>query len=348
VSKGAEIYDGNLWYRPSGTGFDAAFLQTLDTSTNTTVSYGGLRTSSPGGLAPLIGSTLWNKTLSYYTPGWETNGVQVLPPADPQIPNYTTGDYRPTAASPAATGAINITGKTGWLGNNLVAWRGAVPPVTDGVTSGLMGYWKLDEGTGTTAADSSGRSHPGTLISSPTWRGGELGGALTFNGTLPRVEAADSADFDFGTTGNFSVSSWFQATPGCDGTILVKGSTGTLQKRYYMYVRQISGVGQLQFNMCDGTNSRTITTTTAVDDGFWHQATATVDRAGLFKLYIDGVLVNQSSASGMGSLDATTFPVQVGQTFDGSLDDVRIYNRALTQTEIQSLYDMGAHVGAQH
>ena len=49
------------------------------------------------------------------------------------------------------------------------------------------GYWKLDEGSGSTAADSSGNGHPGTLVSSPTWTTGELGGGLAFNGTSQYV-----------------------------------------------------------------------------------------------------------------------------------------------------------------
>src|SRR5438128_9156769 len=78
-------------------------------------------------------------------------------------------------------------------------------------TQGLVGYWKFDESTGTTAIDSSGLGNNGTLTNGPTWTAGKVNGALSFDGTNDYVELPNEASFNF--TNNFAVSVWMK-TPG--------------------------------------------------------------------------------------------------------------------------------------
>jgi len=67
----------------------------------------------------------------------------------------------------------------------LVLFLVIVPPSAHAadITTGLVGYWQLDETSGTTARDASGRGNPGTLVHNPAWASGKFGGAVSFNGT---------------------------------------------------------------------------------------------------------------------------------------------------------------------
>src|SRR5690349_16688012 len=58
--------------------------------------------------------------------------------------------------------------------------------------STVVGYWKLDDGTGTVAADSSGQGNNGTLVNGPTWTAGKVGGALQFDGVNDVVDVPNS------------------------------------------------------------------------------------------------------------------------------------------------------------
>src|SRR3990167_8862308 len=74
-------------------------------------------------------------------------------------------------------------------------------------TSGLVGYWNFDEGSGATVADSSGNGNNGTLSGGPTWVTGKVGsGALSFDGTNDYINIPSSALYDF--AGDFTVSAW--------------------------------------------------------------------------------------------------------------------------------------------
>jgi hypothetical protein len=59
-----------------------------------------------------------------------------------------------------------------------------IPIAHANITTGLVGHWKFDEGSGITAGDSSGNNNTGTLTNGPTWTTGKLGGALSFDGIL--------------------------------------------------------------------------------------------------------------------------------------------------------------------
>lgn len=80
-------------------------------------------------------------------------------------------------------------------------------------TSGLVGHWAFDEGTGTTAADGSGNGRKGTLEYGPTWAPSgacRIGGCLSFDGTDDYVRVANSAALRI--TGNITISAWIKPT----------------------------------------------------------------------------------------------------------------------------------------
>lgn len=102
------------------------------------------------------------------------------------------------------------------------------------ITTGLVGHWKFDEGSGTTAADSSGNNNTGTLINGPTWTlapsnggDGKIGGAVSFDGITQYVNSGSNTILD--NLPALSFSAWINpstATYGPQGTVVQKGHGG--------------------------------------------------------------------------------------------------------------------------
>ena len=79
------------------------------------------------------------------------------------------------------------------------------------VSAELVAHWKLDDGSGTVAIDSSGNGHDGTLMGDPQWVAGKSGGALEFNGSSDYVEVPFSESLRVLNQGDFSFAAWFSS-----------------------------------------------------------------------------------------------------------------------------------------
>ena len=209
--------------------------------------------------------------------------------------------------------------------------------------SGPVGYWKLDDGTGTSVADSSGGSHTGTFVNSPTWTAtGRINGALTFGGTTAAVSVPGTGNLaDLYLTG-MSISAWIQPTSAGGG-----GKGRILDKAYWML--RMGSANTLEFIADQWSTTFAQRTSTATIGTSWQHVavTWTGSQTGTnIHIYINGVLADGASvnAAGTASSDAG-LALKIGNNtsgnrgFAGSLDDVRIYNRILTSTEIQALAD---------
>jgi hypothetical protein len=195
-----------------------------------------------------------------------------------------------------------------------------------------VGWWKLDEGTGTIVTDSSGNGITGHFTGNPAWTGGIYGGALRFDG-------ASSVDFgnppETVITGPLSIACWIK--PGNLGTALsVEGHDRAFLARDGAYAFKASGP-YLRFTtprILDHDATRTI-----LKVGMWQHVAVTFQpgRAGGCVFYLDGIETDRMTAS---ALSAGTGPVRIavnqwlGQFYTGLIDDVRLYSGALTQDEI--------------
>jgi prepilin-type N-terminal cleavage/methylation domain-containing protein len=202
----------------------------------------------------------------------------------------------------------------------------------------ILGNWNFDEGTGTTAIDSSGYNNNGTLINGPTWTtdtpqkaAGQGQGkyALSFDGTNDYV--------NLGTVGRYSnavsVEAWVKHTPAVDYDDIVAGLCGDLLFAFNQ-LNQLRWGGQ-----CNNPFSG-LTYATNIDNA-WHHVVATYNGSSA-KAYVDGVLVSSGSASG--SFSAGTLHIGnsgSGEYYNGLIDEVRVYSAALTATEIQQHYAEG-------
>jgi hypothetical protein len=208
----------------------------------------------------------------------------------------------------------------------------------------LIAHWTFDEGQGGTATDSAG-SNNGT-IHQAAWMQGKIGGALTFDGQDDYVLGSTSP-FDFANA-TFSVCAWFKTTDLDTVTIVSEGSYGNggwmLGINGYVYFALKSP------NYTD--NACSTLTTESYNDGQWHHAAAVIstntsnNSGNSAVIYIDGNPVNAMEGtknSAYGYKSSTTnwsIGARDGATrnfFNGSIDDVRIYNHALSGQEIASL-----------
>ena len=157
------------------------------------------------------------------------------------------------------------------------------------VNAELVAWWRLDDGSGTIAVDSSGNGHDGTLLLDPQWVAGKNGGALEFTGITGQHVEMEGYDGILGTQ-NRSVMAWVKTTG--FGDWISWGQNTNTQK----WIGRINdnanngAVGALRTECSGGY----IISTTVVNDGEWHHLAAVLESAGSptvedITMYVDGV-----------------------------------------------------------
>src|SRR6266511_1496066 len=260
---------------------------------------------------------------------------------------YTTNGTSPTQSSTLYTGAMTLTSsavlkakafKSGYNASS-EATASFSQATTGTISSGLVAYWKFDEGTGTTAADSSGNGNTGTLANGPSWTSGIAGNALYFDGTDDNVTVADSNSLDL--TNSFTFSAWVNPASAFTDfrSILAKNY------KYYLYASStgfcgdgsaLGGFYEVMDTVACQPSSLPVNT--------WTHLTLTYN-GSVLTLYRNGGAVATANVSG--TLSSSTGTLQIGASeygeyFQGLIDEVRVYNRALTNTEIQTIYQQAA------
>ena len=212
------------------------------------------------------------------------------------------------------------------------------------INAGRVAWWRLDESSGSTVKDSSGKGNHGTIGGNPTWvpGGGRVGGALSFDGNGDFVFVPQNATLE--PLGSMSVTMWAKMSDiGGGFTDLLRKADSDMPG--YL-VRWHHFDDHLWWRLDRKGNPPIYAEDTQITTPYlnaWHHIAGTYDAAtGTTSLYVDGVL--KTSATGFaGPLEHTDdlylmwsdHPGQVAA--QGLLDDVRIYSRALTVPEIQSL-----------
>lgn len=210
---------------------------------------------------------------------------------------------------------------------------------------GLVGWWKLDETSGTTAEDSSGNDNNGTLVNymSPTWVTGQIGGALDFDGWNDYVSLPIGSVINSLT--NCTIATWVYWSWDSSWQRIWDFGTGTT---YYMFLTPRNSYNdRMRFAITrSGAGGEEQTTAPSALPNGWHHVTVTIDADNhTHKLYLDGSPVAQNT-SGYREPDdlGNTNRNWLGRSqysadpyFDGRLDDVRIYSRVLEADEIAQL-----------
>lgn len=288
----------------------------------------------PSGLSDLFSGPQPWRTLSGSLGGFTVLGQRngtgdpmlvVMEPGATLTPSGTAAGrrvYLPWGNAGMNINQLNTTGQT--IMRRSIEW--ALLPIS---------HWKLDETSGTTAADWVGGRN-GTL-SGATWASGRVAGGASLNGTSNFVSVADSSAFR--VTSAMTICGWIRASswpsdPNWISIILRKG--GAKPNNWQVGVRQ----GYVIMTL-DGSEGDSIVGTTMLPTNAWRHVAGTWDGTQV-RLYVSGVLDN-TPVSRAAPIGTDTRPVYLGgrdgmtDITNGTVDDVRFYNRALTADEIADL-----------
>lgn len=192
--------------------------------------------------------------------------------------------------------------------------------------SGLISSYTFSEGSGTVAEDSSGNGHLGTLTNGPAWTTGKSGGGLLFDGTNDYVNLGSNLI----STGTISACAWIYSNyPSGFNSVVDNTRFGLLARGYDHRVYFTSNGG---------------TTVGSVDNALlnntWTHVCVTRTATGTANLYVNGAL-SGSANQNSGTPTSTAFPTTIGayggigQYFNGKIDEVHLYDRVLTVSEVQ-------------
>lgn len=202
-----------------------------------------------------------------------------------------------------------------------------------------IGYWKFNEGSGTTAADSSANNNHGTLYGDPTWTSGRYGSALDFDGTGDYVDVGNPSILQL--TGDMTIAFW--AYP----TNIAEGRENPIDKAYcgeFALTQETSGSLSYYQGPNGGRTSGYMSRGwgNVFANGQWvHIAIVRNITAQSIRLYKDAVDRGEGGTSWQNP-SVSNYPVTIGDGYAGSgfhgiIDDVRIYNRVLNQNEISQV-----------
>ena len=292
--------------------------------TNQTVVVGGTATFTvmAGGTPPL----------SYQ---WNFNGTNISGATNTLL---TLTNVQSSQAGNYAVLVTNILGSV--LSSNAVLTANSPPPCVP-APSGLVGWWP-GEGN---ANDVTGNNN-GTLVNDVDFAPGEVGQAFSFDGANGYVSIPDSPLLDSLTT-SITIELWLktdQVTSDWTGIVTKGNSAWRLQAT--------PGANTVDFTV--SVSAGDLTGSRSINDGQWHHVAGVYDGTNMF-LYVDGTLDVSMPATGL--IPQNSDPLAIGANvqayvppcgcnepgyfFNGLIDEVSIYNRALTAQEIQAIYNAG-------
>jgi len=206
-----------------------------------------------------------------------------------------------------------------------------------GSFSGLSGQWNLDEGSGAVASDSSGNGNYGTLVYSPAWVSGKKGQAVNFNGSDNYIVLNQQPPL----TAGFTFSAWVKRSADQFGEIF-----NNIQ--FFLRVQPENENSSNPFEafvkLSDGSVEPRVNSNIAAAPGQWYYVAVSWNGSQL-KIYVNGQPAGTSTRSG--TLTSTTVEADIGRGeqanpacnyWNGIIDQVKFYNRPLSDNEILDLY----------
>ena len=211
----------------------------------------------------------------------------------------------------------------------------------DDLLDGLVSYWKFDETSGSTATDSHGENDGD--VTGATWTSsGKINNGLSFgSGDYVRFE-----DEDLKGLSSFSISLWIkpEILNNNNANIITNWQTTGNQRGYIFSLNQGKPQVLLSGDGTFNSDYTTISSNTISDDKYYHLV-MTFSGGTATKIYVDGVLDGENTANVPNSVFSSNEPVQINgrQTQDyvnGNIDEIAIWNRALSSDEVSALYDI--------
>ena len=204
------------------------------------------------------------------------------------------------------------------------------------VSADLVGNWKFDEGAGNVAVDSSGYGNNGTINGTPNWVPGQIGSALDFDGGTNYVEIPNN--YIFSITDTITIAAWTYMRANASGEMAIVSKGGWAANNLPYEITETPG--DVIFWQFYNDAGRDTCSPDSPPVGEWHHIAGTYDGT-IFKCYIDGVLGEEWQYAG--KMPVNTLPVTIGRRttggtwFNGMIDEVAIFNNALTEDEIPNI-----------
>ena len=230
----------------------------------------------------------------------------------------------------------------------------------DTMTRGLVGYWKFEEGTGQTVdnAANTGSVNDGTLGASsavatddPKWAKGKNGGGMEFDGVNDYVDCG--SDESLNITEAITIEAWVKlaALPSAEsmGIVDKMGWVSTFSG----YNLEVDTENKYVLRLGNGTENGQRRSLVDAVVGEWTHVVGTYNGNGDIKMYVDGVLSQGWEEAYTGVIGTNSDELGIGENFqdvdrffNGAIDSVRIYNRALSAEEVRYHYNRGGPVAS--
>jgi Concanavalin A-like lectin/glucanases superfamily len=204
--------------------------------------------------------------------------------------------------------------------------------------SGLVGYWNFDQGSGTIADDSSGYNNQGTIYGA-SWTSGKINGALSFDGLDDYVDCGNSETLD--PTQGATIEAWvkFDQLPSVAGHIMAIAGRSGMGTDLDLQTEQDN-----KFKFFIGPGAPIVAVSnTVVETNKWYHIAGTYQANNNMKIYVNGALEQTISINLARNTNPNKFGI--GQSlhwadrfFDGTIDEVKIFNRPLSEEEIEAEY----------
>ncbi len=262
--------------------------------------------------------------------------------SEPSVGNSFDALFAPiTGALPSRKIISMVTGRgDGFVGDLILNTSGLVTTRSE---SGLVGYWHFDEGVGTTTFDAAGMGSNGTLVSSPTWQTGGAcisGSCLSFSNNYVTFSSAPSLS----SAGTLSAWALVNAWGTNYDSIIFKGPGTSWSQIDYGLFRNGS-TNQFLGTINDGVNNMSGTgpKSSLITLGQWYYFVFTWN-GSVSKFYTNGIETGSFAWTKSAGTRSTNMKIGkavdgVAYPFNGLIDEVRIYNRALSATEVLNMYN---------
>jgi len=216
-------------------------------------------------------------------------------------------------------------------------WSFNTAPLIEVTDPNMVGLWTFDEGMGATAVDWSGHGNHGIIEGEPKWADGYELGALELDGEDDVVEVPLQPSITFEQGDSFSVLAWIntEATPSPQDGIV--GNYRTSTTPFWLLIANEDGGATMFIRDVDRAHSTLIASPGKINDGNWHHLAGVRDQqARYLSLYVDGQLVVEEfdETEDINSGQSIWIGDHLNRYYDGLIDEVRLYNKALTAEEI--------------
>ncbi len=259
---------------------------------------------------------------------------------------YTYEWFNPTTGAVAGSGTVGAPGGPQTfappLSGPAVLYLKSNTALTSpaSVDATAMGHWPFEEGAGAVASDKTGNGLHGTLINGPIWSAGKTAGGLTFDGINDYLQVSNSGQLSpqkvtlavWAKPSSFANTNW--------NSTLANVGLHEWSDGYYGLAIDTTGKPIALLNIGGGEQNAYYLEGAAISAGQWHHLALSYDNATL-RLYVDGASAGSLSINRIRTSNASPLLVarrgDAGYHFKGTLDDVRVFSRAMTSTDIGAI-----------